>query len=62
MKLDTKLFTYCPFCGQKLRVAEDDGMFDGKGSTYCPVCGLIHRKKPNNQSTTTREARREREV
>lgn len=45
MKLDTKTFRYCPFCGEKLRVAEEDGMFDGAGSSFCPTCGLIDRVK-----------------
>ena len=45
MKLDTKTFRYCPFCGKKLRFAEEDGMFDGAGSSFCTTCGLIHRVK-----------------
>jgi predicted RNA-binding Zn-ribbon protein involved in translation (DUF1610 family) len=45
MKLDTKTFRYCPFCGQKLTFAEEDGMFDGTGSSFCPTCGLIDRVK-----------------
>ena len=40
----TGMRKYC-ICGQKLTVAKEDGMFDGKGSIYCPACGLIHRKK-----------------
>jgi hypothetical protein len=45
MKLDTKDFKYCPFCGQKLVYAKEDGMFDGVGSSYCIRCGLIHRNR-----------------
>lgn len=39
----------CPFCGQKLLIAKEDGLFDGKGSKFCPICGLINRKKPKQQ-------------
>lgn len=43
MRMDTRFFVFCPFCGKKLTFSEEDGIFDGKGSSFCPNCGLIHR-------------------
>lgn len=57
MKIDADKFAFCPFCGDKLTVAKEDGMFDGKGSKFCPNCGLINRKKPTLSVNKTKEAK-----